>query len=63
MCFTIPLPTDPLYCPKLGCTVFDYIYKGWNQPIIGNFVLPLGDLMLALKAEREEETAIIEDIC
>jgi hypothetical protein len=56
MSFNIPLPTDPLYCPKLGCTVYDYIYKGWNQPIIGNFVLPLGDLMLALKQERAEET-------
>jgi hypothetical protein len=55
MNFTIPLPTDPLYCPKLGCTVYDYIYKGFSQPEIGVFVLPIGDLMTALQLERAEE--------
>lgn len=47
--FSIPLPTNELYCPRLGCTVFDYIFKGWNQPIIGTFVLPIGELMRDLK--------------
>ena len=28
--FNIPLPTDPLFCPKLSCTVYDYIFKGWS---------------------------------
>lgn len=55
MSFTIPLPTDPLYCPKLSCTVYDYIYRGFgSQPEIGVFVLPIGDLMMELKAERKE---------
>lgn len=40
--FSIPLPTDKLYCPTLSCTVYDYIFKGWNQPIIGVFTLPIG---------------------
>ena len=62
MKFNIPLPTDPLYCPKLSCTVYDYIFKGWNQPMIGVFTLPIGELMMELKAERREETAIIENI-
>jgi len=62
MKFNIPLPTDPLYCPKLGCAVYDYIYKGWNQPMIGVFTLPIGQLMLDLIAERQEETAIMIDI-
>jgi hypothetical protein len=60
--FSIPLPTNELYCPRLGCTVFDYIFKGWNQPIIGTFVLPIGELMRDLKKERAEETAVIRDI-
>jgi hypothetical protein len=62
MKFNIPLPTDPLYCPKLGCAVYDYIYKGWNQPMIGVFTLPIGQLMLDLIEERQEETAIMIDI-
>lgn len=62
MKFNIPLPTDPLYCPKLGCAVYDYIYKGWNQPMIGVFTLPIGQLMLDLIAERQEETEIMLDI-
>jgi len=56
MKFSIPLPTDPLYCPKLTCTVYDYVFKGWNQPIVGNFTLPIGDLMQDLIRERQEET-------
>lgn len=30
MTISIPLPVDPLYIPKLSCTVFDYIYKGFG---------------------------------
>lgn len=53
---TIPLPTDPLYCPKLSSTVYDYIFRGWNQPMIGVFTIPIGEYMLELKAERARET-------
>jgi hypothetical protein len=35
---------------------------GVNQPIIGNFVIPVGELMLALIKEREEETAEIDKV-
>ena len=40
--FSLPLPTDPLFCPKLACSVFDYIFKGLNQPMIGSFIIPVG---------------------
>jgi hypothetical protein len=56
MTFSIPLPTDPLYCPKLACAVYDYIFKGFNQPLIGVFTVPIGKLMLDLKEERRVET-------
>jgi len=59
---TIPLPTDPLYCPKLSSTVYDYIFRGWNQPMIGVFTIPIGQYMLDLKAERVRETEAIETI-
>jgi len=62
MHFTLPLPTDPLYCPKLTCTVYDFIFRGWNQPIIGVFTLPIGDIMKALREERTEETAAMQDL-
>ena len=62
MMFSIPLPTDPLYCPKLSCAVYDYIFKGFNQPMIGVFTVPIGQLMLDLKEERRSETEIIQGI-
>ena len=44
------------------CTAYDYIFKGFNQPMIGNFSIPIGDLMMELKAERKEETEIMEEL-
>ena len=26
--FIIDLPVNPLFCPKLQCDVYDYVYKG-----------------------------------
>ena len=46
----------------LSCTVYDYIFKGFSQPIIGIFTLPIGKLMHELEAERQEETQIMEEI-
>ena len=60
MKFQVPLPIDPLYCPRLSCQVYDCIYTGFSQPIIGNFTIPIGDLMHSLKAERDTETAQLE---
>ena len=50
--FNIHLPTDPLYCPSLTCGVYDYIFKGISQPILGNFVLDIGKLMIQNKEAR-----------
>ena len=46
----------------LSCTVFDYIFKGWSQPQIGVFTLPIGALMQELIQERKEETAKMEEL-
>ena len=62
MKFQIPLPTDPLYCPSLSCAVYDYIFRGLSQPLIGTFALPIGELIHELAAERKRETAAIRYI-
>lgn len=62
--FDAPLPGDSLFCPRLSCQVYDNIYKGFgNQPLIGNFTIPIGDLMADLKEERVTELAAIRRIC
>jgi hypothetical protein len=43
--FNVDLPMQRLYCPRLACTVYDSLFAGFTQPIIGNFVIPIGDLM------------------
>ena len=58
----MPLPTDPLYCPKLVCTVYDYIFIGANQPLIGSFTIPIGELIHTIQAEREREIEEIREV-
>jgi signal transduction histidine kinase len=58
--FRVPLPVDKLFQPRLLCTVHDYIFKGFNQPLLGSFIIPVGDLIDKLTEERERETAAIE---
>lgn len=43
--FKVKLPIDPLYCPKIACAVYDYIFKGLSQPLLGTFNIPIGDMM------------------
>ena len=47
------LPTDPLFCPKLQCDVYDYVYKGFSQPLIGTFTVNIGDMMNEQKNDKE----------
>jgi len=49
------LPIAPLYCPRLSCQVYDQVFAGFSQPIIGNFTIPIGELIHELAAERKEE--------
>lgn len=43
--FTANLPKEELYCPVLQCNVFDQICKGFSQPLIGTFRIPLGSIL------------------
>jgi hypothetical protein len=60
--FSLPLPTDPLFCPRLACQVHDNIFKGFSQPLMGSFIIPVGDLIHALAEERRFETEAIQHI-
>ena len=39
----------------MNCTVFDNIYKGLMQPVIGVFTLPIGDIMIEYINEKEKD--------
>ena len=62
MKFLVPLPIEPLYCPRLSCQVYDTIYAGFSQPIIGNFTIPVGDLIHELAAERKTEIVALKNM-
>ena len=41
----MPLPEDKLLCPQMTVLVNDNIMNGAIQPMIGNFNLPLGEIL------------------
>jgi hypothetical protein len=53
--FKIWLPNDSLYCPSLTCGVYDYIFKGMAQPLIGSFEIDFGQLQKDTNREFEEQ--------
>jgi len=42
--FTCSMPTDPLYSPSLSCSVFDCLFMGLSQPLLGSFSINLGEM-------------------
>ena len=42
--FKCKLPIEELYCPSLTCEIFDYIFMGLSQPLIGTFCIPIGEI-------------------
>ena len=38
------------------------VFKGFSQPLIGNFILPIGDLIWDLREERSTELAAVQKI-
>ena len=52
--FETSLPTDILYCPTLGCEVYDQIFPPkWSQPKLGTFNIPVGKIMHNQFTERQ----------
>jgi hypothetical protein len=42
--FELPLPENTKYTPSMTCTVFDQVFLGMSQPVIGTFQIPIGSL-------------------
>jgi sugar phosphate isomerase/epimerase len=42
--------------------VYDYIFVGMNQPLIGSFTIPVGELIHSIQREREEEIEEIREV-
>jgi hypothetical protein len=60
--FQLQLPTDPLFCPTLTCEVFDYVFRGKCQPLLGTFTIPIGDLLINRELEIERDLNDMSDI-
>ena len=40
----ILLPEDEIFCPVLSCDVFDFVFSGMSQPLIGSMQIPIGQI-------------------
>jgi len=47
----VNIPSEPFYCPRMTCMVYDKIYfDGMVQPNLGSFTLRLGDVLTRVRA-------------
>jgi len=64
--FTINLPANSLYCPKLSCDVYDQVYKGLMQPLLGTFAIPLGEILddqvNVIESENKQSEFFIKEL-
>ena len=60
--FNVNLPIEELYCPALACDCYDYVYMGFNQPLIGTFTIPVGVLKTKNEKKRVETLAICDEV-
>ena len=43
--FSVPMPKDHLFAPRMSCRVYDKVFKGMSGQLIGVFTIPTGDIM------------------
>ena len=60
--FNTKLPEDADFCPVLKCEVFDHIFLGFRQPLIGCFSIKLGDIRQRQVENRAEIKKQIAEI-
>ncbi len=53
--FIMHLPSSSLFCPRLSCDVYDMVFKGWIQPLLGTFSIPIGDILEETKKNQSDE--------
>jgi len=60
--FNVNLPVEELYCPALECDVFDFVYRGFSQPLIGTFSIPIGQIKNNTERKCKEDLEIQDGI-
>mmetsp|Transcript_40372 Transcript_40372/g.52911 ORF Transcript_40372/g.52911 Transcript_40372/m.52911 type:complete len:142 (+) Transcript_40372:2403-2828(+) len=60
--FNVQLPIEELYCPSLACDVYDYVFMGMSQPLIGTFSIPVGKIKTKTEKKRAEDHRTMDDI-
>lgn len=55
--FSCQLPVEELFCPSLSCEVYDQIFMGLSQPLLGTFTIPIGKIRIENEKRRAEELA------
>ena len=56
--FDVKMPVDPLYCPSLGAAVYDTLFMGLSQPLLGTFSINLGEIFHSKKSKEERQKLI-----
>lgn len=60
--YKLPLPVERKICPILQCTVKDNIFSGQFQPVIGQFSIELGAVLLDKNNEYQENIDQLKNI-
>ena len=60
--FNIRLPKDELFCPVLACDVYDHIFKGACQPLLGTFNINIGDIKSKYVEQQQEDLRICDQL-
>ena len=60
--FNVNLPVERLFCPSLECDVFDFVFRGFSQPLIGTFSIPVGEIKTDTEDKRIENLRLQDQI-
>ena len=61
--FEIKIPSDPTFCPRMTCDVFDQLFfEGMPQPHVGTFTLKLGDIIIEMQEADNERMQELNEI-
>lgn len=60
--FSVPMPKDYLFAPKMSCRVYDKVFKGFSGQLIGVFTIPTGDIMFNQNKEYDENCTSLDNI-
>jgi len=59
---TCMLPVDHYFTPYMTVDVYDHIYTGEHQPLIGTFHIMIGDIKEAQSQRHARETEVNQGV-